>query len=55
MVNNYQVIGKLIPLFGDFFTFLKVGAGVKRKKWYALIEKGGNQKPVTFSKTIREP
>jgi hypothetical protein len=30
MVNNYQFIGKLIPLFGEFFTFLKVGAGGKK-------------------------
>jgi hypothetical protein len=30
MVNNYQFIGKIIPLFGEFFTFLKVGVGGKK-------------------------
>jgi hypothetical protein len=30
MVNNYQFIGKLIPLFGEFFIFLKAGAGGKK-------------------------
>jgi len=32
MVKKYKVIGKLVPLFGEFYTFLSVGAGVKRKK-----------------------
>jgi len=29
MVKIYHVIGKLFPLFGEFFTFLLVGVGVK--------------------------